>query len=180
MKALDKLVMSLYSIIVGIISLVFIILPFDIRGLLSIDSIINHVDSIRGNYTYSLVGLAGLAISIGSLLFIFKIRNVERKKRKDSIFSIKNDFGDITIYDDTVIGLVENVSGEFAGIDKIKTRVNFKDEEIYINIRGEAEEEISIPQISAELQEKVKKHIENATGAKVNTVNVEITKVVNN
>lgn len=177
---LDKLMMVLYSLVVGIISVILMILPFDIRGILSIDRLIRHIDSIRGNYTYSLVGLIGLAISIGSLFFIFKFGKVEKKKKKDSILSIKNDFGDITIYDDTVIGLIKNISEEFAGIDKIKTKVSFKEEEIYIDIKGEAEEEISIPQISAELQEKVKEHIENATGATVNTVNIEITKVINN
>ena len=113
------------------------------------------------------------------LSIIFSIfRNTSRKK-KGSFLVLNNESGEVTIHDETIIGLVRSIANEFEGIDNILTKVKFKDGKINIDLKGEAEKEISIPQISQQLQERIKTHIEDVTGAEVNNVDVEIVKVVN-
>lgn len=176
MRLLDKFVMIIYSIVFLIISIILFVLPFDIRGELSIDNVINMIDSIRGNYLVSIFGAIFFIIILSIIFSIF--RNTSRKK-KGSFLVLNNEFGEVTIHDETIIGLVRSIANEFEGIDNILTKVKFKDGKINIDLKGEAEKEISIPQISQQLQERIKTHIEDVTGAEVNNVDVEIVKVVN-
>ena len=46
-----------------------------------------------------------------------------------------------------------------------------------VRLKGEVSSEINIPQMSEELQKKVKEHIEECTGVPVNEVKIEISNV---
>lgn len=176
MRLIDKFVFIIYSVVFLIISIIAFILPFDVRGDLSIDNIVNVIYNIRGNYLISLIG-AIIIVVLVSYMLSFLSNTTNTKKKKGSYLILNNEFGEVTIYDETVIGLVNTVIKEFEGITKIVTKVTFKDGKINIILKGEAQNEISIPQISQELQEKIKNNIEESTGAIVNNVDVEIVKV---
>lgn len=174
MKILDRLILALYSLCIGIVSLVIMIIPFDITGLINVKQSVGLVESMKGNYFYTLISLMFLVISLRFLLSgIMGTKDVE----KGSYLVIKNEYGEIIIYSQTIVGLVQNVANSFSGISNINTEVELINDQIQIMMEGQVFPEINIPDISRELQVKVKEHLENTTGANVGEVKVEINDV---
>ena len=174
MKIIDRLVLALYTLSIALISFVVIIIPFDINGVFSVDDATIWVRFMRGNYIYSLIGLVFLLVSLRFLLAGFI---GSKAKKQDSFLIMKNEYGEIVIYSHTIIGLVQNVVDNFSGITKINTSVNLVDGQVEINMKGEVMPEVQIPDITKELQIKVKEYIEHTTGAKVGQIKVEINNV---
>ncbi len=171
MKIYDRLILAIYSICLAAISFVIIIIPFDINGIFTIDSGIEIVKSMEGNYWYSLVGLIFFLVSIR---FLLSGINIKSNEKTQSFLVMRNEFGEILIYEDTIIGLVQNVASKFSGIKDIKTRVNLVDGQVNLTIRGEVTGEINIPDLGCDLQARIKEHIENITGAKTGDIKIEI------
>jgi uncharacterized alkaline shock family protein YloU len=95
-------------------------------------------------------------------------------ENKESFLVMRNEFGEILIYEQTIIGLVENVASKFSGIRNIKTSVDLVDGQVNLSLKGEVNGEINIPDLGKDLQYKVKEHIENITGAKTGDIKIEI------
>lgn len=174
MKIVDRLVLTLYSLVIAVISLVLIIIPFNILGLINIKVVISLVQSMNGNYLYSLIGLIFFIVSIRFLLSgIIGTKDA----KKESFLVMKNEYGEVIIYSNTIVGLVENIVDGFSGIKNINTSVNLFDGQIEVLMKGEVLPEINIPEKTKELQMKVKEYLEDTTGAKVGEIKVEINNV---
>lgn len=173
MKASDKILLFIYSLIIAIVSIILIILPIDFLGFSMYNQGFQFLKGIRGNYIYSIVGILFLAVSIRFLFFGFKRRTMS----KGSSLVLRNELGEVIIYSDTIVGLVQNVVIKNSSIRNINTKVDFVDGQIDLALRGEVSQAINIPQASRELQESVKQYIEEGTGAKVRDIKIEISNV---
>lgn len=173
-KIVDRLILTLYSLCLAVISFFVIIIPFNIKGFANINDGFNLVSSMEKNYIYSFVGLIFLIVSIRFLLSGIIGNKV---KENDSFLSMKNEYGEIIIYSNTIVGLAQNVVDKFSSIKNIKTSVNLESGQINIQMNGEVMPETSIPDITKELQSKVKEYVETATGAKVGEITVKINNV---
>lgn len=174
MKIFDKLVLIIYSIVVAVASFFVLILPFDLTNFLGIDTILRFITNIKGNYLFALIGFIILSLSLIHLISLLKTKS---NKEPGSYLVLRNEHGEILIYEDTIVGLVDYVAGRFSGISNIKTKVKFFEGQVQLFLKGEASYEINIPQTSKDLQLKVKEHIENTTGSKVGQIKVEIINV---
>ncbi|WP_353095884.1 alkaline shock response membrane anchor protein AmaP [Tissierella praeacuta] len=174
MKILDRLIIALFSLCILILSFCIIVIPFNIPGILSVEGIVDIVRSMSKNYYYTLAGV---------ILFIFSIRIIfsgfSRKESKEtySYLTTRNEYGEIVIYSNTIVGLVQNVVDKFSGISNIKINVNLSEGQVYIELIGDVSAGINIPEVTKELQAMVKEYIEDATGAKVNEVKVKASNV---
>lgn len=174
MKIYDRLILTVYSICLAFISIIIIILPFDIQGVFTIDSGLQIVKSMKGNYWYSLIALVFFLVSIRFIFSGVRLRPIDKEQ---SFLVMRNQMGEILIYEDTIIGLVDNVARKFSGIRNIKTRVDLIDGQVNLNLFGEVTGEINIPDLAYDLQQSVKEHIETITGAKTGDIKIEIGKV---
>lgn len=174
MKIFDRLILIIYSIIIAATALVFIVLPFNFPEILSIDLVLNFINNLRGNYIYSLFAAVILIFSIIYLISLFKLN---KRKSSGSYLALRNEYGEIVIYKETIIGLVDSIATKFSGINNIKTNVHFSEGQVHLFLKGQASNEVNIPEISKELQIKVKEHIENTTGSQVDQIKVEIVSV---
>ena len=174
MKIVDRLVLAIYSICIAILSLGIIVIPFNYNGIISIKDGVNLVNNMKGNYIFSLIGLIFFIIS---LRFLLSGIVGNRDSNQESFLVMRNDYGEIVIYAHTIIGLVENIVDGFSGITKINTKVDLNNGSIYLLLKGEILPEINIPEITKELQMKVKESLENTTGAQVGEIKVEINNV---
>lgn len=175
MKILNNVVLFIYSIFVIVLSFIVMVLPFDIRGIIGIDETVAFIRYMRNNYVFSLIGALLLLLSLAHLFMLF--RNKERVSGSSYIV-LQNEFGEIFIYQDTIVGLVNNVAYKFTGIKNIRTKVDFLEGKINLSLKGESNNEINIPETSLDLQKKVKDHVENITGAQVNNIKIEIVNVI--
>lgn len=129
---------------------------------------------MKNNYIYSIIGLAFLLVSLRFL--IWAIRGTKRRDGENYLIR-HTDLGEVKISSQTIIGLVESVANKFSGIRSIRPGVKIEEGILSIYITGEVVPEVNIPEVSVELQSKVKEHVENCTGAKVNNIKVQITSV---
>ncbi len=81
MKMGHRVILLIYSIFIAVISFIVMILPFDIDTIFGIRDGVMFIESVRGNYVYSLLGLIVLVLSIVYLISIFK--NKDNKKNLD-------------------------------------------------------------------------------------------------
>ncbi len=170
-----RILLFVLSLLLGVFSIIIIVLPFDIIEFLSIESIISLFETMKGNYAITLVGLVVLLFSLRVLLLSIRTDN---NIRENVSYVIKMmDLGEVKISSDTIVGLVHHVSNKFSGLKNVKVKVDIIEGQLYINIFGEVIPEINIPELTKNLQEKIKVNVENSTGINVSEIRVFITNV---
>ncbi len=174
MNMFDRVILIIYTFCFAVLSIVFFLVPFDKLDFLSEKSIISYFEAMRGDYVYSVIGFAFFLVSIRFLALA--LRGNGNRQRETYIIR-HTDYGEVKISSQTIIGLVENVANKFSGIGNIRPGVNIVEGILTINIIGEAVPEINIPETAAELQSKVKGHVEKCTGVEVSEVKVQISNV---
>lgn len=174
MNITTRILLFIFSLIIGVLSILIIIFPFAQIDFLSVNNLSYLLQSIKGNYIYSIIGLIVLLFSLKGILQSIKTNiSVENLS-----YIIKmTDYGEVKISSDTVVGLVYHVCNKFSGLRDIKTKVDIVDGQVIIYLTGEVLPEINIPEITKDLQAKVKEHVENCTGVIVNDIKVIISNV---
>ena len=171
MSVIDRIILTIVSICLAILSLAVILFPFQQLDFLSMDNINLVLETMEGNYIYSVVGLAFL---LASIRFIIVSIKGNKKRSKISYIIQRTEHGEINISSETIVGLVQSVYDKFTGVKNIKTKVDILEGQLFIDLKGEVSPEINIPETSKELQSKVKEHVENCTGVNVSEIKVVI------
>ncbi len=175
MNMLVRVLLFVLALLLGIISIIAIAFPFEKVEFLSIENIIYLLDTLKGNYVLSVVGLVLLLLSLRVLLLCFRTK--VRGKEKISYVVNMNEYGEVKISSDTIIGLVHHVCNRITGIKNVKVKVDILEGQLYINLDGEVAPEINIPEVTNNLQVKVKENVESCTGVNVSEVRVFISNV---
>ena len=169
MKILDKLVSKIAVLFLVCVSVIFILLPFNIIGAFSSNRIMNLVNIIKGNYLYSVLGFLVLILALKSLFSgLFSA-----SKRQNHIVTHMN-FGDLKISDEAIEGITESTLSKIVGIRSSRIVVGFNEGYIVLKINGQVAPDVDIPKVTDEIQTKVKDTIEINTGIPVSQVNVYI------
>ncbi|MBZ2173751.1 alkaline shock response membrane anchor protein AmaP [Schnuerera sp. xch1] len=175
MSIFNRIILLIFSLLVGIISIIMMIFPFKQISFLSVNNLTYYLELIKGNYLLSVIGLIILVLSIKMLLLSIKFDN----KEKNLTYLIKmTDHGEIKISSNTVSGLVQYIADKFTGIRNINTKVNIVEGQLFINLKGDVTPEINIPEMTNDLQAKVKEHVQNCTGVKVTNIEVIISNTI--
>lgn len=174
MKILDRLLIAFFVLCILALSLCIIIIPFNISGFLSVNNILGIVGNMNNNYYYT---IGGVILLIAVIRIIFS--NFSRKDNNigSSYLITRNEYGEIIIYSNTIIGLVHSAIEKFSGINNIKTTVNLSEGQVKIQLIGDVMPGVNIPETIKELQILVKEYVENATGAKVDEIMVKTNNV---
>ncbi|AFS78391.1 hypothetical protein DUF322 [Gottschalkia acidurici 9a] len=169
MSIFNKIFSKVAVLFLGVVSVIFIFLPFNTMSTLSFKSISEYVNIINGNYLYSILGVILFMLSMISLFSGVKTNS----NRSSHIVTYMN-FGDLRISDEAIKGLTHNIISKIIGIRDSKIIVNFIEGYVIILIKGQVSPDINIPEVAKEIQDKVKETIENNTGIEVKEVNVEV------
>lgn len=174
MSVFDRILLILVSILLALFSILIILFPIESPDFIPFYYADNLLSLIKGNYTFIVIGIVLLLISIR--LIVVNIKVDERRSKSNYIIQ-RTDHGEINISQDTIVGLAQSVSDKFVGIRNVKTNVEILEDQLFIDLRGEVTPEINIPEATEELQNKVKEHVESCTGVNVNEIRVIITNV---
>lgn len=168
-----RLLLFILSLLLGVISAIMAILPFEQFYFLSAENISQVIDSIKGNYIYSILGLVLFFLS---LIILY---NSIRRNNMNSINYIGNitDFGEVKISTETIAGMVQYLCGRFSGLHNIKVKIDVLEGQLYINLKGDVTPDVNIPDMTGKLQGKIKEHVESCTGINVTEIKVIITNV---
>lgn len=167
-KILDRLLLFIYSLSIGIISAIAILL------------VTNAVPVELKQYDNRSWIIA--AISVAALLFLLSIRffYISIKRDRGSLPSIdqRTEYGDIQISVETIENLSLKAASRVRGIRDVKTRIRITDSGLEIIVRALVDGETSIPELTGEVQKQVHDHVEEITGIPVSYVSVYVANVV--
>ncbi|WP_425448597.1 alkaline shock response membrane anchor protein AmaP [Dethiothermospora halolimnae] len=169
MKLFDRIILSLYTFCLALVSILIMIFPFKLNlSISSIDNVTKFLENIKGNYWYTLVGLAFFLVSIKFLIS-------GAKKKPQMGYIVKHTkHGDLKISTETIKGLVNSVADKSNGISNIKTMIDLMDDGVSIKIKGAVTPDVNIPEITEGLQGEIKGYIEESTGINVTDVMINI------
>src|SRR5690554_2265710 len=164
----------LYRFIIFLITLLFIfaslLLAFYTFGWANPSMLPELISSLYGRWEY---GILFIVFFIAGAWIIYPFFSRER-----SITSVLvSEHGKVDITIDALDSLVKNIAIEQEGVVAISNRIKAVDDGIIIELETEIYPSMSIPEISRNLQELVKTHIEDTTGVKVKAIKVLVKEI---
>lgn len=171
MKIIEKIALIIYSIIILILSVICCLLIFN---WLQIDSITNILQSM---ITYRYIATTILIISVFFILLSLKCIFFGTKKSdfyKENIL-LKNEEGKLIITRPSIENLVNNTIKGFDGIQEFTNKVKFdKENNIIINISLLVKENVTIRELTDNMQTKIKQVVKKTSDLDIKEVNVKI------
>ena len=176
MRFLDRVGLALFSMIVLVISVVLILIGFNV-----IDSSIFSV--LIGKALLSqkaMYIMEGCCIFLALLALRCLFFGQDGASGSEDGILLQNSDGKLLITKQTLENIVEGVTNEFPSINTSKIKVTFdKDSNILINMILDIKEGTVIKDLSSKLQANVKKSVKEATNLDVKSVDIEILTVKN-
>lgn len=167
-KILDRLLLFIYSLSIGILSILAILLLTDVIPL-----------QLNSQQEQNLV-IALIVVS--AILFLLSIRffyiSIHRDKNTLTSIDQRTEYGDIQISTDTIENLSYKAASRVRGIREVKTRIRITEAGLEIMVRAVVDGESSIPVLTEEVQKQVHDHVEEITGIPVSYVSVYIANLV--
>lgn len=167
-KILDRLLLFVYSLSIGILSVIAILLLTNI-----VPFSLTESDEDM---------LMVVSISVAAVLFLLSIRFFYISVRRDrhSLPSIdqRTEYGDIQISIETIENLSFKAASRVKGIREVKTRIRITEAGLEIVVRAMVDGETSILTLTEEVQKQVHDYVEEITGIPVFNVSVYIANLV--
>lgn len=173
-KLLDRLLLFLYSIAIGIVSVVTIIAA---SGGLNDKGLHDWLDNMTGESEAVQIAVICVAIALLLVSVRFFIVSVSRGGSAAPSINQRTEHGDIKISVETVENLALKAASRSRGVKDLKARVRVSESGLEIQIRAFVDGDSSIPALSEEMQRSVAQNIEETTGIPVAEVSVFIANV---
>lgn len=174
MRVVDKLLLFLYSLAIGVVSVFMICLGF---GWITKSLLSNWLTQF---YEFKSIafsfGIAGIILLLVS--FRFFIVSLSRGAANAQSIDQRTEFGDIRISIETIENLALKAASRQRGVKELRARVRATDAGLEIVLRAVIDGENQIPVLTEEIQRAVKEHVEDITGIPVINVAVFVANVV--
>jgi uncharacterized alkaline shock family protein YloU len=170
MGIFDRIILSLYTLLLAFLSLGVILLSLRLISLVSLETSLNH---IYGQWE------AGL---LGAVFFLVSIRLMAaglRSRRGKEAIVHHNDFGDVHIMLSAIENLIEKTARHTRGVRGVKIRVERQGQQLNVEIRAVVSPESNVPAVSNEIQRRVYDHIQNTVGIELTDVRVLVEDISN-
>lgn len=174
MKFLDRLGLTIFSILVLTLSIILLLIGFNfvepsIFGVL----IAKCMMSQKG--TYIMIGSC-ITLSLLAIKCLF-FTSGNSNEKGDGIL-LQNADGKLLITKTTLQNLVEGVVKDFPSIENSTSKVIFdKENNVFISVVIDVKEGTVIKDVSSKLQTKIKESIKKATDLELNAVDIEVKNV---
>lgn len=172
MSFFDRALLTVFSFLV---SLVLLISFFVLGGWTT------PLDFLFDAYTLpeqkQILGIITAAFFLaGARLFWIGIRRTPKPSGPEPVKSVvvENELGQVRIALTAIANLVEKVVAEFQGVREIKAGITSGEEGIIINVSMTVSPEIRIPEISKEIQTRVREKVLEVTGTSADDIRVSV------
>jgi len=172
-KMFDRLLLFIYSFIVGSSLIVLLCMTF---GWIDYDLAENYLDNLYREpiVAYPFIASAIVLLLISIRLFYLAIR---RSPGRQPSIDRRTEYGDVKVSFDTIQSLALKAAGRVKGLSDIKTRIRSLEAGLEIDLRAAVDGDTSIPTLTEETQRAVKAHVEDMAGLPVSAVSVYITNI---
>lgn len=167
-KILDRLLLFIYSLSIGALSVIAILLLTEAIPL-KLDGSVERPVWIAG------IGIAAVLFLLSLRFFYISIR---RDRSSLSSIDQRTEYGDIQISTETIENLAYKAASRVRGIREVKTRIRITESGLDIVVRAMVDGDTPIPTLTEEVQKQVHDHVEEITGIPVSYVSVYIANLV--
>ncbi|WP_127567117.1 alkaline shock response membrane anchor protein AmaP [Paenibacillus xylaniclasticus] len=175
-RVMDKLLLFLYSIVVGAASIGLFCL-----GLRWIPEE-SALDGMRSLYDGDIAWIQLTAVIFAVVMFLISLRlffiSVKRSGGSAQSIDQRNELGEVRISMETVENLALKAASKQRGLKDLRARIKVSEAGLDIVIRTVVDGDTPIPTLTEEIQRSVKSHIEEITGIPVASVSVFVANVV--
>lgn len=176
MKFLEKVTLIIYSNIMLILSVIACLLIF---GWLDINIVSELTKTILLDATSSKVilvmGIVFILLSIRCIFF--DATSKQQLKDKQGIL-LANENGKLMISKETIENLVDSITKEFKDAKEVSSMVQLdKNSNINIDVKITVNEDISIKELSTQIQTKIKEKVKSSADLDVKEVNIVVKKI---
>jgi uncharacterized alkaline shock family protein YloU len=172
MHIIDRIFLALYSFLIAILSLLFILVPFS-RAFY--DWIKSVLEVYYTNWLNIIIPFFFFIISVR-----FLISGLKNNKSKSSSMSQYSTYGEIKISLQAIEGMAKKSAESISGFRDIKAIAKQTKEGVIIYISALALTDIDIPETVLHIQQCIKEYIERYTGISVKEVKMTIDNIAIN
>lgn len=178
MKFLEKLSLTIFSIIMLVISVINCLLVF---GWLRLGTVNSFMIDILNNSTYSNIILAvSVVIILLAIKCIFFSSNDKDGIKGGNGILLENDNGKLMVSRETLVNIVNGVAKGFESTENVVTRVSLdKENNLRIYVELYVHSNAVIKDLSANLQNRIKEAIKKTVDLDVKEVNIKIKNIAN-
>ncbi|KXG76800.1 alkaline shock response membrane anchor protein AmaP [Thermotalea metallivorans] len=166
MNMLDRIFLTIYSLIIGIFSFFLLFVPFYEDAYWWTSHILNIY-----KFDWKYVIIPGIFLAVSARFLISGLR-VNTSKNKGIIRHTS--YGEIKISLHTIESMAQRSAREISGLRDIRAAVYPLAEGIMIHITAFAAPDANIPETTVKVQQTIKNYIEQYTGIEVREIKVSI------
>ena len=173
MKILDRISLTIFSILILIIAIIICVLAF---GWVSPEVIYNGIKTVLNNSvtTKSILIIAVVCILLALKSIFFSTDKKEINGIKDGIL-LENSDGQLVISKTTLEELVNNIVKGFDSAQDVSSKIVLDEERnLIVNVIMSVKETAVIKELSNNLQTKIKSAIKKTSDLEVKEVNISI------
>ncbi|SDF09984.1 alkaline shock response membrane anchor protein AmaP [Sporolituus thermophilus] len=170
MGIIDRIILTIYTFVLAFLSLGVVLLGL---SLLPLEWVWTSVHYIYGQWEAALVAAVFLLVSVRLLL-----AGVRSRGERETIVH-HGDMGDIHIALDAVKNLMEKTARHVRGVRGVKVRVSQSGKGLAVFIRAVISPESNVPDVSAQIQERVYAYAKNTVGVELADVKILVENIAN-
>lgn len=174
-KLLDRLLLFVYSVAVGISAIIAIVAASGGFSEKWLNEVVSEFTGGARSVQASVIIGAAILLLMSARLFVLSVRRSGGGTAPS--INQRTEHGDIRISVETVENLALKAASRTRGVKDLRARVRVVESGLEILIRAFVDGEGSIPTLSEEMQRTVSQQIEEATGIPVAEVSVFIANV---
>ncbi len=169
MKLIDKIILALFSIIILLLSITLCFYEFN---WIRLDTITDALKVLKNNSGITIfVSIIFILLSIKGIFF--KSSTSVKEKNADGIL-LKNDNGKLVISKETIENIVNGVAKGFSGTQNVSTKLTVFNNSISVLVNLQIVGEVSIAELSVDLQNKIKAAVKKVTNLELSEVNIRV------
>ncbi len=169
MRLFDRVLLALYTFTIFVLALCLLGISI---GLITLDDIVESINSVTYGFTFILVtaGTALIFIIVSLRLFI---AGLVGRKPASSLLK-ETEIGSIRVSVNTLDALAQKAVRSFNEIKDVKTFILIEDAGIRVRLKVNIMPEVKMPELTQTIQAKVKEYIEEYSGILVKAVHIYV------
>lgn len=166
MGVFDRVVLTLYTISLTVISLVIVTMAFGWLG--PLDFIQRSLMAVNGRVVIGLVGTAFFVVSVRFMYFAF-----HRRSRSQTLIH-QNPLGEVRISLSAIENLIKRIGLQTGGVKDLKAYASTGSGGVNVSLRVWVSPDASIPELSDHLQSQINKYVKSVVGVDVAEVRIHV------
>lgn len=170
MGIIDRIILSIYTLLLTVLSMIVILLSLKI---LSLDYGLKGMSYIYGHWEAALVGGIFFLVSVRLLLAGLRSRRGPHK------IVHQTEMGTVEISIAAVEDLIAKTARHTRGVRNAKVHVSQLGEEVKVDMKIVVGPEYNIPTVAGEIQKRTQEYLKNTIGVSLNEVRILVNDISN-